>query len=559
MNRILMLTWFVVSLAAGVQADRLLDSEETTLLVRQLTDAPRRQWLSSGTLRARHLEYYAFENKVRESTETAYSNGTYLRLDVQLDEEQSTEVELTAETARQLNQDFQLNRSRIFLWDGQKRVQYYESADYAVVSMNQATAPKLCGPLTAGIVPWGHGDFTYLLLMSQSPKAYERTRDGQSQFVLTYINETTTPDINVTFVLDPSKANAVLSYTIENEQAMLRQSYSNYLQIGDRWVPSKILIERFIKVSGAAKLLSYEDWQFEEIDGTVPASGVFSLRYNNGTTVELHPGAGLKTFLYQASDRVDISTLLADKIELLASDRSSVNCATAAMQHIAKQFSKELPQETLSELISEQTQKTTLYDMKQTLENTGLQCMAVETDLETLEQIDGCQTVLYLAVSNHYVLLDHVENDGAWIIDLTNRSFYTKLDIDDLLVEWNSGTALLVSDGPITPPLDATFRYLAVDEMTQIQGGDFGTYSCTDLLQEEVQILCSDPMGGFLCGGAYYAFYERYGCKEDADGGTCVGKKMIAYDYAQCINDPEVQGVCTTTNQWTSRYRRACK
>ncbi len=559
MKRILMLACLILSLAAVARADRLLDAEETKLLIKQLTDTPRRQWLSSGTLRARHLEYYAFENKVRESTETAYSNGTYVRLDVQLDEEQSTEVEVSGDLARQLNQDFQLNRSRTFLWDGQKRVQYYESADYAVVSMNQATAPKLCGPLTAGIVPWGHGDFTYLLLMSQSPKIYERTNDGQSQFVLTYINETTTPDINVTFVLDPSKANAVLDYTIENDLALLRQSYSDYLQVGDQWVPSKVLVERFDKRSGEPKLLSYEDWQFEEIDGTVPASGVFSLQYKNGTTVELHPGPGLKTFMYQASDRVDISKMLADKIELLKAERGSVNCATAAMQHIANQFSKELQPEQLSGLISEQTQKTTLFGMKQTLESAGLNCMAVETELGTLKRIDGCATVLHLAVSNHYVLLDHVETDSVWIIDLTNRSFYTRLKIDDLMAEWNSGTALLVSDGPITPPLDATIRYLETDEMNRIQGGDFGTYSCTDLLQEDEQVLCAPPLAGFLCGGAYYVFYERYGCKEDANGGTCVGKKMIAYDYAQCINDPQEQGVCTTTNQWISRYRRACK
>lgn len=232
---------------------------------------------------------------------------------------------------------------------------------------------------------------------------------------------------------------------------------------------------------------------------------------------------------------------------------------TAAIQHIAKQYSKNILASQLGALVSAETKKTTLFDMKKILENADLNCMAITTDLETLEKIPDCTVILHLDISNHYVILDHVDEDGIWVIDLINRKFYVKKELGDFLQEWNRGIALLVSDNPITPPLDAEFRYLQADEMSQIQGGDFGTYSCTDQLQVTEQILCPEPMGGFLCGGAYYSFYERYGCMEDEDGGTCTGSKMISYQFVHCINNPYVQGACTTTTTWTNRYMRACQ
>lgn len=560
MNRRFYYLLFVVLLVTGAVADRLMDPNETESLLTQLTETPRQYWLSQGMIQAQHLEYYGYENKIRQASETIYHDGSRVRMDVILADEQSTEATLAGSAAHQINQDFKLNKSRIFIWDGQKHVQYYKSADYAIVSMNQQTTPDLCGPLTAGIVPWGHGDFSYLVLMSHSPKVHEQYSNGQQHYVLTYTNTATMPEMNVTFVLDPSKANAVLSYSIENDLALLRQTYEDYLLVDGQWVPSKVLIERFDKRSGTPKLLSYEDWQFDVIDAVTPAEELFSIQYKNGTTVELHPASGIKTFLYEASDRIDTSTVLADKIGLLSENQKSVNCATAAIEHVGKRFSKELNLRDMTGMISEDTQKTSLYDMKKTFEGAGLECMAVTTDLETLGKIDNCAIILHLGISNHYVIVDHFDPDGAWIIDLTNRQFIFKQKIDTLMQEWNSGTALLVSDAPITPPLDSTFQYLEADEMTHILGGDFGSYSCTDLLQTEEQIMCSDPIGNIICYGAYYAFSERYGCEQNDDGGTCVGKKMVAYVYTPCSNKTTSQsGICTHTADSTSRFMRACK
>lgn len=562
MKRITVYALFILILSGSTLADRLLDRNETEMIIRQLTDTPRKAWIPQGMIQARHMEYYEYDNSMREATETIYCSDSQFRFEITLEDGAPTESLSDQSLSRQFEQDFKLNRSRTFVWDGKKYTQYYQSADYAIVALNSAKTPEeLCGPITAGIIPWGHGDFTFLVIMSQDPECREILRDGRHLISMTYISDTISPETAITFVLDHAKAYAVLSYSIENDQALLRQTYEAYTEVGDRWVPSRILIERLDKRPQTPQLISYEDWQFEHIDTTEPAADIFSVNFKNGTMVELKAAGNLQTFMYHASDQVDISALLEDKIALMTADNpDSVNCATAVISHVAKRFSKDIPSTELADLVLPETKKTALSTMKQTFEKIGLTCMAIETDLETLKNIPNCRKILYLSLSKHYVILDRIDQNGAWVIDLTNRKFYARQNVSELLQEWTDGTALLVSNEPINPPLDAQFRYLQPDEIGRIYGGaDFGTYSCTDLIQLADHILCPDPLGGFLCGGAYYIFYERYGCIEDENGGTCNGEKMISYEYYHCINHPYKPGACLTLDTPVSRYIRACR
>ena len=562
MSRIAIYSLLVLSLVSSLSAGQLMSPNETEILVRHLTDHPRQTWVRQGMIRARHMEYYEYDNSMREATETVYREDSRFRLEIHLEDGLSTDGSPDQNLKRQFQEDFKLNRDRVFVWDTQKYIQYYKSADYAVVVTDSQSIPtESCGPVTAGIIPWGHGDYTFLVIMSQKPTASVYRENDQDRVLVKYLNKSISPDTYVSFILDPEKDYAVMSYSIENDEALLQQTYENYTQTGDQWIPSEILIERFDKRSEAPQLISYEDWQFETIDTSTPSDELFSVKFKNGTTVELKAGGNLKTFLYNASDQVDISEILKDKVDLLESlDPDSVNCATAAIQHIAKRFSKNILQPKLADLVLKDTKKTALSAMKQTLEEAGLNCMAVETDLETLEKMPGCTKVLYLSLSDHYVILDHIDQDGIWLIDLTNRKFYAKKNTEDFLQEWNNGIALLISNEPINPPLDANFRYLQVDEMSQIYGGgSFGTYSCSDSLQASEHILCPEPIGGFICNGAYYIFYERYGCIEDEGGGSCTGNKMLSYQYYHCLNDPYTQGSCGTTDTPISRYVRACQ
>ncbi|MBL7214380.1 MAG: hypothetical protein ISS71_01745 [Phycisphaerae bacterium] len=561
MKRIIMYSLLVLSLISSLRADRLMDPNETETLVRHLTNNPRMGWIPQGMIQARHMEYYGYDNSLKEATETIYRDNSRFRLEMHLEDGLSIDSPSNQNIARQFQQDFKLNRNRIFVWDGQKYVQYYQSADYAVVVTDSQNVPTdTCGPISAGIIPWGHGDFTFWVIMSQDPTASVISQSNHDTILFEYISDTISPEAHISFVLDPSKDYAVLSYSIENDQALLQQTYEEYIQAGNQWVPSKVLIERFDKRSGTPQLLSYEDWQFETIDSAMPSDDVFSVNFKDGTMVELKPGGNLKTFLYNASDSVDISEILEDKISMLQTqDPDSVNCATAAIQHIMKRFSKTISPSELASLVSGETKTTALSDIKETFEDAGLTCMAIETDLQTLEKIPDCTKILHLALSNHYVILDHIDQDSIWVIDLTNRKFYAKRKIDEFLQEWNNGAALLISNEPITPPLDASFRYLQAEEISQIHGGDFGTYSCTDMIQGNYHILCPQPTGGFLCYGAYYIFYERYGCIEDENGGTCTGQKMPCYDYYHCLNDPFRPGNCILPNPPITRYIRACQ
>jgi hypothetical protein len=531
----------VLSLIGSTWADRLLDPNETETIIRHLTQTPRKSWIQQGVIRARHMEYYDFDDSMKDATETIYTDGLRFRYEIHLEDGIPLEGTSDQSMARQFHQDFRLNKHRVFLWDGQKYIQYYQSADYGKVTVDslQKANKELCGPATAGIVPWGHGDFTYLVILSQKPECHEILQDGQHRVSMTYISDTISPDTAITFILDPAKDYAVMAYSIENDQALLRQTYEDYFLVGDKWVPSKLLIERMDKRSGTPILISYEDWQFEMIDPSLPAEDVFSVNFKNGTMVELKAADNLQTFMYHASDRVDIANILEDKIAILKSaDPDSINCATAVIQHVTKRFAKQVLQPELASLVSVDTKKTALSDMKQTFEASGLNCMAIETDLETLDKIPNCTKILYLSLSKHYVILDHVDHDGVWVIDLTSRKFYVKRKMEEVMQEWTNGVALLVSNEPITPPLDSQFRYLGSEETSQIFGGaDFGTYSCTDKIQENEHVNCP-PKIGFLCVGAYYIFYERYGCIEDENGGVCVGEKKPGYARYHCINDP---------------------
>ena len=564
MNRTAVYLLSVLFLTNGLWADRLMAPEEIESLVKQLTDKPRECWIPQGMIRARHMEYHEFDNSMREATETIYRNDSRFRFEIHFEDGLSLDNPLGQKPPQQFQQDFKLNRDRIFIWDGQKHIQYYQSADYATVDTGSpATSTGSYGPMSAGIVPWGQGYFSFSVIMSQNPTASVFQEDGRDKIRLQYVNHKIILETLISLVFDPSKDDVLLSFSIENDEALLRQTYEDYTQAGDQWVPSKILIERFDKRSGTPQLISYEDWQFETVDTAMPSNEVFSVKFRNGTMVELSAGGNLKTFIYNASDQVDISKILEDKVALLqAPDPDSVNCATAAIQHIAKRFSKNILPPQLAGVVSADTKKTALSAMKKVLEEAGLNCMAVETDLETLEKMTGCTKVLYLSLGNHYVILDHIDEDGIWLIDLTSRKFYTKINVDEFLQEWNHGIAMLVSNEPITPPLDANFRYLQADEMSRIYGGDsFGKYSCTDLIQGDYHVNCPDPIGGIICAGAYYKFKKRFGCIEDETGGFCAGGRWPGYEYSHCVfagfaDDGTL--LCNLSANPATRFIRAC-
>jgi hypothetical protein len=542
-----------------VVADRVLSAGQIDAILETLTQTSAQTWLPAGTIQAKHLEYYEMEKTVYESNETMYFDGSRFYWEIALNSVGDEEEKASGNSPADAN-ILDMNGRRVFCWDGSTYTRYYKSSDSAVVESRETQAPfGTYGPFSAGVVPWGSGIYTLQKLSQCTCTASEVEVNGQRQIRLQIMNENSSLALQMNFVLDPDKNYAVISYLLQDPQTSgIEQKYGQYIQINDRWVPTVITIERFLKTPQGKRVMSYEDWRFESVKPEIPATMDFSVKLKNGTLVEFQPSQKSGSLMYYANDQSDISALLGEKIAIAAqSEPARKNCATAAASFITKRFSRSLSTAQMGVLVSQQNGMTSLSLLKEKLEESGLYCTAVETNLEALREINNSMIILHLPASSHYVILDHIDDKDVWTIDLTSRKVYWKTPIQQFLQGWKYGTALIVSDAPQNLSTD-TIVPLSPIIQQQIMGGDPAGYSCTELLQSDDRQLCSDPVG-ILCGGRYYRFWERYGCQENPKGGTCTGQGLPGHDYTHCIADFSNPGSCTITGAWYRRYIRACQ
>lgn len=543
-------------LSALSVSERTLETAEAYTLLQTLTAAPQTTWLPSGTIRAQYLEYRTGEETAYESEEVFRFDGQRFYWEIVLSDPPANDAVSTIERP-----DHQANKHRIFAYDGNAYTRYYKSADYAVVVMDHGEMPmNLFGPFSAGIIPWGRGAFAYDKLLTRSPAAVDYQEDGQPRIRLTLKDISGDIPFETVIVLDPAKGYVPCSYALKSPAALIQQRYRDFRPVGQMWIPYIVTVERFDVRGKTPAMVSYEDWRFLSVDTEMPNAG-FSVPFANGTVVELQPYGQMKSFMYHAAEGVDIARLLQEKVTTLSvQNEQKPNCGTLAATHIARRFSKQLCQasalSSASATAETDAAMTSLYTIRRSLEEAGLFCAAVKTDIESLEALGEYGVILHYPGIKHYVVLDRIEKGAAWTVDLTSRKFYWKRPVRELMVDWKEGVALLVSDNPIR--LSGQMQVLDADQQKKIFGGSTVGYSCTDLIQSYEHILCSQPLGG-LCGGGYYKIWERYGCREDEPGMTCVGQKMVGYDYSHCINHPYEPGWCEITGRWYSRYIRACQ
>jgi len=562
MKRLTLSVMSMLFICNAVAADRTLSSDEINTILSILTQNPVQTWLPAGTIQARHLAYYGEEKTVYESSETMRLNGALFRWEVTLvsmgNEDKETPGKRNAVDANTLD----INREKVFCWNGDTYTRYYKSSNSAVIESQGTQAPLgTYGPFGAGVVPWGYGFYTFQNLSQYACTGSEVWVEGQKQIHLQATNDKFDPVLKMNFVLDPARNYAVLNFLIQDPQFTgIEQKYDQYIQVDGRWIPTLVTVERFVTTPQGSGILSYEDWRFESVKAEVPAASEFSVKLNDGTFVEFY-APGRKSLMYYMSDQKDIKLLLDEKTAFSSYSASvQESCAAAAAQLAARQFSRSFSAEQMETLVTQQNNKmTSLYLLKEKLEEAGLYCAAVETTLESLRGIKNSTIILHLSASNHYVILDHVDNKDVWTIDLTSRKIYWKTPIQQFLQEWKQGTALIVSDSPsnlsnneetLLPPLT----------QQQILGGSLTVegYSCTERIQEEYHILCSKV--GWMCGGRYYRYAERYGCRkrDDLYIDTCVGREMLGHDYTHCLTDFP-SGWCVSSGTWYPRYIRACR
>lgn len=589
----------IVLLGSGIAvADRPLERAELLQIFEQLTAQPRKTWIAAGTIEASHQEYvasaitdvneinrriaaeiqrYRNDSNKRElteeiqkmrldaipfniryelsneytmnSTEQIKFDGNRFYWEINVDS-RSDSVKPDRDLAgNDMTQQFDLsgNQRRIFAWDGEKYTTYFLPANDAIVDAVGNSLHPVNGPLTAGIIPWGYGRYTYSNLCAVESSGIESTASGETQVVLT-LTEADGSESN--FTLDSAKNYALINCLIEKpDGSTISEQYSDYAFIAGGWVPKTILIERF--EAGSSRLKARDLWNLTAIDDNVPQANAFDVPYKSDALVEYYSDGSTKPAMYRQSNAADTNQLLTKRLAIVKSNGANTqNCATIAIGYVASEFGITISDKDLASLVNQTSGATSMYDMQYFLQGFGLYCRAVKTNLNTLKNLDGCKAILYFPGRNHYVVVDRIDDRYVWVTDLSSTKFYDHTEISFFDMDWTNGTALLVSKQPI----QGDFNEISADGLTNIAGGS--GYSCTNLLQTNSVILCNQSNS--MCAGNYYIYYTRYGCQA-ADSGSCSGTKMLRYVLSPCVQDSEDQNSCTYNGTWTSYYMMACK
>jgi hypothetical protein len=596
--RIFLSIIILVMFLSGITfADRTLERGELLQIFEQLTAHPCKTWIPAGTIEATHLEYkaatvtdvneinrqiakeiqqYQNEQNKRELTEewqkmkldampfnvrhkssNEYTmnstvllkfdgNRFYWEINVDSRADSVKPGKDLADNFMTQQFDLDANKRRIFAWDGEKYTAYFLPGNDAIVDARAEKPHTVNGPLTAGLVPWGYGYYTYENLTSVESSAVEKDVEGETQVHLTL---NMSGGVVKTFALSPSKNYALVSYLATgNGKSVDFRKYSDYRLIADKWLPMTIVMEQYD--SETNRLLARDLWNITRIDISVPGVENFDVNYELDAQVEFFSPATEKPVMYRYSGAVDTDALLTERLTYASSQGTHTqNCATAALKYSLSKLDKNMSQNELAPLVSGTTGFTSLAAMKQFVQNLGLYCRAVKTDIQTMRNLRGCQAILHIPGKNHFVALEAIDDKYVWTIDLAANKFYDHTDISFFDMDWTEGTALLISKQPI----QGEFNEINGNELVNIIGGK--GYSCTILLQEYNVIFCS-YIGG-LCGGCYVEYEERWGCGAAASG-NCSTTKKIRYVETPCILDPVIPEACTVTGEDTIYYMRAC-
>lgn len=546
----------IVSITCGsALADRELERAEILQIFQILTAQSRDTWIPAGAIEATRQQFSSSNGCTTNSTVVVKYDGDRFYWEINID----SQVRETGAKSNTSRHDFDLNwnRKRVFAWDGQRYTMYFRPGNDAIVTENPSSFGAVVnGPLTAGIIPWGYGFYTYQNLSEVESSATKVVVSGQKQIHL-ILRKINTPEI--VFVLDPEKDYAVLSCSMYTAQSSILKTYEDYQLAAGKWVPTIITIERYDTSKQSNELVSYDYWEIMSIDANPPQEDSFSVAYETDAFVEYNSPVANGPLTYHYSDNINTELLLQSRLaNASAQDKAGQNCATIAMKYVARQLGKNVEEPNLAQLVNESSKDTSLYELRRFARELGFHCLAVRTDIQTLRDVQDCQVILHLPKAKHYVVLDHIDEEYVWAIDLDGNKFYYRTRLNVFGLDWSDGTALLVSNSP--PNVEGTFVEVNDQEQRNIVGSDsdgFGTYSCTDRIQYGGVILCEPP--NVFCNSVYTYFYARYACESNLEGGYCIGKPMIGSRHCLCIDDPFWPGACKGTGDWTIRYIRACK
>jgi hypothetical protein len=555
--------WFVflIAVLTALQniafANRTLNRSEILEIFQLLTEHPQKTWIQKGTVEAKHIRLETSTGYMAESEEIVRYDGERFVWQITMNSRTKTIVDDDEQQKVILEDrfDFKGNKKRVFVWDGASYTLYFESGKQAIVYEEPGNIPvAVNGPLTAGIIPWGFGRFSYGNLAALKSTAYEVEVDSKKQVHISLEGEDSP---KIFLALDPSKKYALLSYSTDyNGQSVIVRTYDDYTFIAERWIPTKITIEKY---GGHQKVLSYDNWQLTYISPVIADSFNFSVYFDKGTLVQYHANSLDKPLSYKSNDEIDDQLLLQKKIamELSGEDKAQRNCATVASEFVLDSMSISVDRQQLRSLIKGNEGGTSLYDLKNFIESKGLHCKAVRgCDVRKFNSIlNDCRIILYLPNQKHYVVLARVDDEQVWLIDLNERKFLYSIKLDKFNKETESAAYLIVSDKPLD--LDCSFVEFEDNQLNQFIGGQTG-YCCTEKIQEAGIGFCSEMMYG-MCLSVYTIYCEIYKCKACGTGGFCFSEPKISSYWSPCIEDMYNIGACTITGEFRAQYARSCQ
>ena len=575
-------------------ADRNLSREEIAQLFQELTSNPKTTWIPAGTIEATKEEYRASKttdeqqilNAISESIDDYQNNdqkverteqlqkmaldaipfnvryrlsneytmkismiirydGKKIYSDITVDSRQDS-VKLPDELKNNYStEEFNLdwNGRRVFCYDGEKNISYTPNVNHAMIDAAKSLPNLEIEPLSSGIIPWGYNYFTYEKLIQLKSSAVEKSVDGLSLIQLTLTNS---DGSELVFELDPRKAYAPLSWVIYKANSMIAHQYSGYKLVSGSWVPTSIIIEKFD--SATNNLLSGDYITITKISGEIPSSANFNVAFTPNTLIEYTYDKTKPQLVYYYSNTANTELLLAERLNYMESEGKNIqNCATAALQYAALQLGKDILNQQLSQIVNPIDNTSSLQDLKSYAENLGFYCKAVTSDIQTLKNLSGCQAILHIPGRKHFMLLDHIDDKYVWITDLSKNKFYYRADINFFGMDWTEGTALLISNQPITLPADTI--EIPNDNLINYVGGS--GYSCTFILQYFSVIYCA--FDGMNCYGLYHIIPTRFGC-EAAESGECTESIFIKKVTWPCIDDPYRPFSCTVLDSQRQYY-----
>lgn len=590
----ILLILFLLSCCSVAFADREMKRKEILEIFQKLTEQPRKTWISAGTIEATHEEYKAAKttdkgavNRRIKKRIKQYQNKTNKRELVQemqkmkLDAipfntryELSNEYKMTSAVTVKFDGDrfyweinvdsrtdsvrpgkalegnfmtdqFDLdwNTKRIFAWDGEKYTTYCLPGNHAIVDAADINPRAVNGPLTAGIIPWGYGYYTYENLSKLDLSGVEKYIGRQTQIHLTLTN----PDgSEMLFVMDPAKDYAVLSCSIIKYDHVTSKHYSDYRPIAGNWVPFIILLERY--ETETDRLLARDLWDITSIDTDIPESYDFEVGYEDDALIQYLSLVTDESAMYRHSDIIDTDQLLAERLEFAANEGlQPQNCATAALKYALGRLGRDVTGRELANLVSGTDKSTTLYQMKQLAQKMGFYCKVVKADISTLRNLGNCEIILHIPGKKHFVAVGDIAGDSIGIVDLADSKFYYRADLNFFSMDWTGGTALIISDSPI----EGKFIEIGERELGDIKGA-YG-YQCNIVRQEPGYVLCETA--GNECLGYYRNFWKVWGCGP-AGSGSCSQSRMIRYQKSLCTGPAED---CEIDGNWIFHYMSACK